>query len=59
MPGFVCQGNNNTQEVAQKHQKSFKGIFSFSLIFFPQLQSKSGSTTNNRADIHVIIRPHH
>ena len=39
MPGFVCQGNYNTQGVTQKHQKSFKNILSFSVSV--QMYSRS------------------
>ena len=57
MPGFVCQGNYNTQGVTQKHQKSFKNILSFSVSV--QRYSRSVGQphqTNNGEYAHVFNR---
>ena len=57
MPGFVCQGNYNTQGVTQKHQKSFKNILSFSVSV--QRYSRSVGQphqTNKGEDVHVFNR---
>ena len=57
MPGFVCQGNYNTQGVTQKHQKSFKNILSFS-VSARTYSRRVGQPhqTNNREYVHVFNR---